>query len=288
MNHIYLSHNAGVILLSYFRKAGHELMLVPPGGRTYSAVDAHPDIYYCRMEQSPHPFLFRGDPLEIGRSYPDNIRFNAVALDRYFIHRLKNTSPALLKKAREMGLECINVNQGYTKCNCVVVDGHSLITSDEGIDRTLQGYPDLHVLKIRPANAWDTADVQILQWLSGKAPVPQVVAHEIWNGQGNPVYPPAREKLAEHGLSCKGKRAQLLKESDYDEFDYIIGMDDLNLRWMKRILGREDKISLLMDYTDRPRNVADPWYTRNFDVTYDDIVEGCEGFLSYLIKQKLV
>ncbi len=150
MNHIYLSHNAGVILLSYFRKAGHELMLVPPGGRTYSAVDAHPDIYYCRMEQSPHPFLFRGDPLEIGRSYPDNIRFNAVALDRYFIHRLKNTSPALLKKAREMGLECINVNQGYTKCNCVVVDGHSLITSDEGIDRTLQGYPDLHVLKIRP------------------------------------------------------------------------------------------------------------------------------------------
>ena len=111
---------------------------------------------------------------------------------------------------------------------------------------------------------------------------------EIWNGQGNPVYPPAREKLAEHGLSCKGKRAQLLKESDYDEFDYIIGMDDLNLRWMKRILGREDKISLLMDYTDRPRNVADPWYTRNFDVTYDDIVEGCEGFLSYLVKQKLV
>ena len=124
---------------------------------------------------------------------------------------------------------------------------------------------------------------------------------EIWGGRGNPVYPPAKEKLAEHGISCKGKRAQLLLQSDYDQWDYIIGMDDLNLRWMKRILGvecgssdqgydsaserRGQKISLLMDYTDHPRSVADPWYTRDFDSTYIDVVEGCEGFLEYLRKE---
>ena len=110
---------------------------------------------------------------------------------------------------------------------------------------------------------------------------------EIWNGQGNPVYPPAREKLAEHGISCKGKRAQLLTKSDYADFDYIIGMDDLNARWMPRILGGDPdgKIHLLLDFTDHPRGVADPWYTGDFDATYTDVVEGCEGFLEYLRKE---
>ena len=116
---------------------------------------------------------------------------------------------------------------------------------------------------------------------------------EIWNGKGNPVYPPAKEKLAEHGISCKGKRAQLLIRSDFDEWDYIIGMDDLNMKWMCRILGQDvpdrrngkgrgQKISLLMDYTDHPRSVADPWYTRDFDTTYRDVIEGCNGFFEYL------
>lgn len=122
---------------------------------------------------------------------------------------------------------------------------------------------------------------------------------EIWNGQGNPVYPPAKEKLAEHGISCKGKRAQLLTKSDYNDFDYIIGMDDLNMKWMCRILGQDtpdrrngngkgQKISLLMDYTDHPRSVADPWYTRDFEKTYRDVVEGCNAFLLYLREQGLV
>ena len=107
---------------------------------------------------------------------------------------------------------------------------------------------------------------------------------EIWGDRGNPVYPPARKKLAEAGISCAGKTAQLLVKSDYMEYDYIIGMDSENMRWMPRILGGdpEGKISLLMDYTDRPGNVADPWYTRDFDATYRDVTEGCEGFLNYL------
>ena len=127
---------------------------------------------------------------------------------------------------------------------------------------------------------------------------------EIWNGEGNPVYPPARKKLEEHGISCDGKRAQLLVRSDYDKYDYLIGMDDLNLKWMCRILGKDvpdrrflmnpdrgdayikgmaqSKITLLMDYTDHPGSVADPWYTRDFDSTYRDVTEGCAGFIKYL------
>ena len=107
---------------------------------------------------------------------------------------------------------------------------------------------------------------------------------EIWNGQGSPVYPPAKAKLAEVGISCKGKTAQLLAQSDYDDYDFIIGMDSENARWMPRILGGdpEGKISLLKDYTSHPRSVADPWYTGNFEATYSDVVEGCDGFLLYL------
>ena len=111
---------------------------------------------------------------------------------------------------------------------------------------------------------------------------------EIWGDVGNPVYPPAREKLAEHGISCKGKRAVQVKKSDYTAYDYLICMDTNNLRNLKRIIGedREGKVSLLLDYTSRKgASIADPWYTGNFDITYDDIIEGCEGFLSFLQEQ---
>ena len=113
---------------------------------------------------------------------------------------------------------------------------------------------------------------------------------EIYNGYGNPVYPPAKAKLKEHGISCEGKRAILLKKEDYDNFDYIIGMDELNKKWMPKRLGGDpdNKISLLLDYTDNPRSVADPWYTGNFDITYNDVVEGCTAFLTYLRNNGLV
>lgn len=107
---------------------------------------------------------------------------------------------------------------------------------------------------------------------------------EIWNGVGNPVYPPAREELARHGLSCKGKRAVQITRQDYVKYDYILGMDSRNMRNMLRILKQdpEGKVKLLLDYSDESRDIADPWYTGNFAVTYADIVEGCEAFLDYL------
>ena len=101
---------------------------------------------------------------------------------------------------------------------------------------------------------------------------------------GNPVYPPARRKLAEHGISCSGKTARQITPSDYDRFDYLIGMDSANLRNMKRVFrdDPEHRVSLLMDYTVRPGSVADPWYTGDFEATWTDVLEGCTGLLEHL------
>ncbi len=109
-------------------------------------------------------------------------------------------------------------------------------------------------------------------------------AEEIWGGKGNPVYPPARKKLAEHGIDCRGKYAVQLTKADYGKYDYLLCMDEANIRNSLRIVGNdpEGKIKRLLSYTSHERNIADPWYTGNFDDTYDDIIEGLEAFLSYL------
>ncbi|MBE6346582.1 MAG: low molecular weight phosphotyrosine protein phosphatase [Lentimicrobiaceae bacterium] len=101
---------------------------------------------------------------------------------------------------------------------------------------------------------------------------------------GNAVYPPARRKLAEHGISCDGKTSRQITMDDYRHYDYIIAMDQNNLRNLRKMLGEDvdDKISLLMDYTSRPADVADPWYTGDFDATWNDVVEGCKGFITSL------
>ena len=110
-------------------------------------------------------------------------------------------------------------------------------------------------------------------------------SEEIWNGIGNPVYPPAKTELAGHGLSCEGKRAVKLQKDDYDRYDIIIGMDENNMRNMARIFGGDPdgKCRKLMDLTSRGGDVADPWYSGHFDVTYRDIYEGCEALLKQLI-----
>lgn len=101
---------------------------------------------------------------------------------------------------------------------------------------------------------------------------------------GNPVHRGTREKLKEHGINTDGKRATVLERSDYDAYDYLLGMESRNLVNMKRIIGGdpENKMSRLLDFAPVPRDIADPWYTGNFDVTYEDIREGCEAFLQWL------
>ncbi len=104
---------------------------------------------------------------------------------------------------------------------------------------------------------------------------------EIIRGVGNPVYPPAKRELARHGIGCDGKRAVQLKKSDYDRYDYLICMDDNNVRGALRILGGDpaQKLSKLMDHTARGGNVADPWYSGDFETAYRDIEEGCKALL---------
>ena len=104
---------------------------------------------------------------------------------------------------------------------------------------------------------------------------------------GNPVYPPARCKLAEHGISCEGHAARQLTNQDYDEYDLLIGMDQANLRDMYRICGGnpDGKFSLLRDHTTRPGNVADPWYTGDFQATWLDVLEGCQGLLKEFVTE---
>ena len=101
---------------------------------------------------------------------------------------------------------------------------------------------------------------------------------------GNPVHYGTKEKLAKLGISTKGKYARQLKKEDYNNFDYIIGMEQRNVRDIYKIVGedKENKIYRLLDFSNNPRDIADPWYTGNFDITYYDIVEGLEGFLNYL------
>ncbi len=106
---------------------------------------------------------------------------------------------------------------------------------------------------------------------------------EIWNDIGNPVYPPARSELKKHGISCEGKRAVQLKKEDYNNYDYFIGMDTYNIRNMKNILENDKKIYKLLTFAGRSDDVADPWYTNDFETTYNDIYSGCNGLLKTLI-----
>lgn len=101
---------------------------------------------------------------------------------------------------------------------------------------------------------------------------------------GSPVYPPVQRRLAEHGISCTGHMARQLQNRDYDEYDLLIGMDYVNLRNMHRICGGDfdDKMHLLLDFTDHPGEVADPWYTDDFDAAWRDVLEGCYGLLRKL------
>jgi len=107
---------------------------------------------------------------------------------------------------------------------------------------------------------------------------------EIWNGVGNPVYPPAREMLAEHGISCEGKRAVRLVKSDYDKYDMLICMDSNNVRNALRIVegDADGKLSKLMSFAGSDADVSDPWYTDNFQKAYDDIYKGCAALLEKL------
>ena len=101
------------------------------------------------------------------------------------------------------------------------------------------------------------------------------------------VYPPARQKLAQHGISCAGKTAVQLKKSDYAKYDYLIGMDSWNIRNMNRMLGGDPdgKIFKMLEFAGSSADVADPWYTGDFEATYRDVLAGCQGLLKRILSE---
>lgn len=103
---------------------------------------------------------------------------------------------------------------------------------------------------------------------------------------GNSIYPPARRELACHNINCDGKQARKLLKRDFKDFDYLIAMEEYNLRNIRREFGQElaSQVRLLLDYTDEPGDIDDPWYTGNFAKTYEEIEKGCQGLLSYLTR----
>lgn len=151
---IYLSEDSHRIVKTYLINQGHRLCEIRKCGVVYDAIASHADIFLCKIgqelmvakEQYPMikealsresmPFTLCRDSL--GSRYPDNIKYNAVQLGSYFIHNTAFTASDLMKKVEQTGLKVIPVKQGYTKCSLVVVDEQSVITSDEGLARSLE------------------------------------------------------------------------------------------------------------------------------------------------------
>ena len=107
---------------------------------------------------------------------------------------------------------------------------------------------------------------------------------------GNDIHYGTRDKLIQNGVSFTKRKAVKLRAEDYKKYDYIIGMEKSNVINIKRIVGEDvdDKIYRLLDFSDTPRDIADPWYTGNFENTFNDIVEGCNGFLKCLKDKNII
>lgn len=146
MSTIYLSQTANPLLIEYLTSNGYRIHIIENTDVTYEPVSSHPDIYMCSLGIG-RPIFF-GRPEKIGKKYPDNIIYNAACTGKFFIHNLKYTDPELLKAVD--GIEKINVSQGYSKCNTLIVDETGIITSDAGIYKSCKY--KLDVLLIRPGH----------------------------------------------------------------------------------------------------------------------------------------
>ncbi len=157
MKTICISENTNKKLKDFFITNGHPLIEVRKTPAVYDSVAAHCDIYLCKLGAelivAPEQYPLIADGLiesgihfsvgsgQLGSQYPMNIRYNAAQFGNYLIHNTKYTDPLILQKAEDLSLQFIHVKQGYTKCNLVIVDDHSVITSDEGIAKELSNYP---------------------------------------------------------------------------------------------------------------------------------------------------
>ncbi|QIB69098.1 hypothetical protein Ami103574_07085 [Aminipila butyrica] len=163
MSIIYLSEKAHPLLQDYLTSQGHQLIRIADRGLTYPAVATHADLYMCKLGTAAHSPVFHmgtADSDQLGHNYPENIKYNAVCMGSYFIHHLKYTAPSLLEKVRQLGLNTIQVPQGYSKCSMTVLSDTAAITADEGIYHSIHRYFEenrptgspIRLLLIRPGH----------------------------------------------------------------------------------------------------------------------------------------
>lgn len=150
MNTTYISKDANKILIDYLKEKGCRIRSISSDNIVDKGISNHPDIFLCRMGYHKTDPIFFAQKEDLDYYYPGDVAFNAACTGKYFIHNTKHTNPQLLQEAKSMGMEIINVRQGYTKCSIVVVDETSIITYDKGIAAACSAYPELDVCLVRP------------------------------------------------------------------------------------------------------------------------------------------
>lgn len=152
MSSIYLSMDANPLLISYLTGLGHRVIDVFKSPFLTEGISSHPDLFLCKLGCLPCAPLLIGDPTLPKDPYPYDVPYNAVCTGKYFIHKLSATAPELLKAAKSMDLQFIDVHQGYTKCNVVVLDETGMITSDEGIHHAVTKMNQVQCLLVEPGH----------------------------------------------------------------------------------------------------------------------------------------
>ena len=198
MSRVYLSEKADGRIFDYFRSQGHTVCPVNGGDAVYAAVACHPDVYYCGDADGA---VFHGDKSLLGRDYPENVRYNAVLLDKYFIHNLRYTDEKLLEYAVKTGRTPVSVRQGYTKCSTVVVSGNAVITADKGIIKALKNLPALDALEIEGGHvAIEGHDEGFIGGASGRVGDEIVFSGDL---SAHPDYEKIIAFIENHGLRVK-------------------------------------------------------------------------------------
>lgn len=152
MNKTYISKDAHRRIKEYLETIGRDVQLVATEGVVDKRIANHPDVWLCKMGISDDAPIYFASESDLGMDYPEHAAYNAACTGKYFIYNPATIAPALIKIAKDMELNLIEVSQGYTKCSIAIVDEDSIITYDKGIARACEPYPELNVLTIQPGN----------------------------------------------------------------------------------------------------------------------------------------
>ena len=201
MGKTYIAKDANRRLREYILTTGQELELVETIGIVSKPISNHPDVFLCKMGIDDDAPIFYAMEDHLGPEYPKDSAYNAACTGKFFIHNFDITDPALLQAAKDMGMTMINVNQGYTKCNVAIIDEKSIITSDRGIAKACEDYPELEVLLIEPGFIrLDGFETGFIGGASGK-----VLNEYIFNGNlgKHPDFARIVDFVESHGLTPK-------------------------------------------------------------------------------------